>query len=498
MKFQPPLTAGAFFLSIYLIFIGNVANADVKQGLSEKEYQTYLTSVKKTPGNISKDQALIRKLSIPQWKNLVESFNITHFGFLYPARIKGEKIPSILGKKIADISVMAVWDGKMKPIPFQIDEFDKKSRYIYIPKVNKSPIDGTYLEIDPNDELIFLYRDASEKRYQAKSMQPKEGKVLRELKFTDRQGRNRYAYVVENNSERSEADYIDASVEEAKVVSSFYHLDYDPKNFLNFKDMRPHVGTASDQRVVDNIYFELSANVFSRFIKVGMNSADNVRIKVLGVKDGPVRATYFIKIVIVLAGKIPIFSMNSEISFYEQGMVMPNRTEVGKGAIFIKLFKNAEIIMYTDMNGIQGARVSAQAFEDEDGNRIYGIVDGKMDAAENMALTADVPGDWVWIESGLGWDVFMAFKLPMDELKGMESHVYYEDDDKSLAKHETFPGAGPRIGMIISGLPKDIKALETLDMEYSFWFPDTVGKAGPEEFNKEEQNRPTVEVIEVK
>ncbi len=472
------------------ICLSNATFAAKEKSLPDEQYQEFLKQSKIAPGNLAKDQELIRKLSNPQLHNMVESFNIGHYGFLHPMRIKGEKIPDILGRKMEELSVMAVWEGKLKPIPFQFDEFDAKNSYIYIPDVNKSPIDGTYLEVDPSDELIFMYRDAGETRFDKGAMTLSEGKILKELHIKDHLGNERFAYLVENNSERSDADYISTDIENSKIISSYYHIEYNPKNFLDFKDVRPYVGTAADQRVIDNIYFELSAKVAPGIFRVGMNSARNVRIKVLGVKDGPVRSTAFIKIVIVLGGKVPIFSMNSEISFYEQGMVMPNRTEVGKGAVFVKLFKDAKIVMYADMNGIDGGKVSAQAFLDENGERLYGFIDGKMDEEENKAVAAGLPGDWTWIESGLGWDIFMAFKLPMEHLEGMTLKVYYEDDKEATTKFETFPGAGPKIGMVLNGLPKDMKAIEELDMEYAFWFPDKVGEKGPEAFHEQIVNPP--------
>lgn len=480
-----------------LLLVSSLITAAPK-GLPDAEFQAFLKQGKLAPGNLIKDKELIRKLSNPQLNQAVNSFNVSHFSFLYPVKIKGQEIPSILGRKMEEISVMAVWENTLKPIPFQFDEFDNKNHYIYIPGVNKSPVKGTYLEVDPTDELLFMYRDTGEQRFDPKTMKVKAGKLLKELKFTDKKGRIRYAYLVEKNSERSTADYINTITndKEGKIVSSFYHIEYDPKNFLVFKDVRPYVGTAADQRVIDNLYFEMSANVFS-FVKVGMNSDSNVRITILGTKDGPVRSTAFIKITIVLNGTIPIFSMNSEISFYEQGLVMPNRTEVGKGATFVKIFKNPEIIMYLDMNSITNGRVSADSFVDASGKRLYGKVDGKMDEEETQAVSARLPGDWTWIETGLGWDIFMTFTLPMDKLKGMDLEVYYLDDKDATTEFETFPGAGPHIGMKLFGLPDNMQEIETLNMEYAFWFPDTVGEEGPEAFQQEALNPPKVQVLDL-
>src|SRR5690606_27966909 len=120
--------------------------------------------------------------------------------------------------------------------------------------------------------------------------------------------------------ERSDLDYVDTPLESASMRTSFYNMAYDPDNFLIIKDFRPHVGKASDERVVDMIYFKVSANIFSKIFKVSLNSHDNIRVKVLGAKDGPVRSVLFLKISVVFGG-IPVFSMFSEINVYEQGLV---------------------------------------------------------------------------------------------------------------------------------------------------------------------------------
>lgn len=489
-------------LSLFCLQV-SAQNADdgvsrpVPQGVLGEAFENLLERVVRSPSVISQQGPLLRQLTANQLSRLINKMELTHFTFLYPVRVKGEKIPSLLGKSMDSLSVMSVWNGRLQAIPFQFDEFDVRSRYIYIEGVNPYPVDGTRRVIDGGDELIFMYRDAGVERFKKSEMILGQGEVLRELVFTDRQHRKRYAYIVANNYDRSRLDYVNSDIKASKITTSFYHMAYKEKNFLEFEDFQPHLGAAADERVVDNIYFDMSANVFSKFINIGLNSADNIRIKVLGEKDGPVRSTLFIKIVFVL-GRLPVFSMFSEVNIYEQGMVMPNRTEVGKGSIFVKLFKNPRIRIYLDMHSLNGGRVSAASFVDDKGKLKYGIIDGKMDAVELDANKVKVPGDWIWMNSGLGWDVFMALSFPEENLEGMETSIYYLDDKTHLSSHETFPGAEPRIGMRIIGLPDKIDELENLDLEYAFWYPDTVGSRGPREFNRELRNKPRLKVMNIR
>ena len=92
----------------------------------------------------------------------------------------------------------------------------------------------------------------------------------------------------------------------------------------------------------------------------------------------------------------------------------------------------------------------------------------------------------------------MALSFPEENMEGMESSIYYLDDLNDHSNHEAFPGAEPRIGMRIVGLPDKINELENLDLEYSFWYPDTVGPRGPRAFNRELRDKPKLRFKEVR
>ncbi|PCJ15820.1 MAG: hypothetical protein COB04_12625 [Gammaproteobacteria bacterium] len=483
--------------SIATAFATSTSATQSKNTVSEPEYQAFLKYSKLSPGNLSKDRATFSRLSDLQVKELVESFNVSHFGFLHPIKIPGREIPAVLHRKIQQLSVMAVWDGKMKPIPFQFDEYDSKSRYIYIPEINTNAIDGVYGEVDPNDELIFMLRDASEQRYDQGVTAPQNGNLLKEFTFTDRQGRNRYAYLIEHNSQRSDVDYIRYTQTEdnANIDTTFFNLDFNPENFLEFRDLSNNYGSDAHHKILDEIYFEASANIFSKYFKVGFNSVDNVRIKILGVRDGPVRATVYSKIYLVVAG-ISLFGMNSEVSFYEQGLIFPNRTEVGKGTVLANLIKNPQILFYCDLN-VEGGNLTTQAFVDQHQEQVIVHIDGEMDSKEKQTMEVELPGNWVWVQHGEGWEVMSTFKLSDTAFDGMTSSIFYVDDKDIVSQHERIPGALPHIGLQLKGLPTDMSGLEKLDMEYAFWFADTVGEKGPLEFYKDEQSPPTLQVSDI-
>jgi hypothetical protein len=498
LNFNKTKITQVFFLVIIFIPVLSFSSETSSfSELSSRKFEALKKAVQLEPSLITRRQKLLRVISADQLAETIYAMSLNHHSFLYPVRLKGEKLTALLGRDLRQLSVMAIWNGKLQAIPFQFEEYDSKSGYVYLKGINPFPIEGREYFLDGGDELTFMYRDAGIERYQVDKHSLSEGKLEQELEFKDVEGRKRYAYIVSGSSERSDLDYVDTPIDSSTMQSSFYHMSYAPNNFLEIQDFRPHVGTASDERVVDMIYFKVSANIFSKLIKVSLNSRDNIRVKVLGAKDGPVRSVLFLKISVLLA-KIPVFSMFSEINIYEQGMVMPNRTEVGKGALFTRIFKNPEILIFLDMHGLKGGKVSADAFSDDNGKLRYGSIDGKMDELEQHANNIRKPGEWIWLNSGLGWDIFMTLSFPEEKFEGMETSLYYLDNLDKKTEGESFPGAEPRLGLRIEGLPKNIKKLENLDLEYAFWYPDSVGKKGPRDFYKHLSNPPVLTIKTLK
>jgi len=84
--------------------------------------------------------------------------------------IHGAKIKKNLNKKIDTLSLLAKVNGKIEPIPFQVDEINEDGEWVlpqfppYMEKssykVDKDDDDG---HLDENDELVFMIRDAGDR-----------------------------------------------------------------------------------------------------------------------------------------------------------------------------------------------------------------------------------------------------------------------------------------------------------------------------------------------
>jgi len=76
-----------------------------------------------------------------------------------PVIVKGALFPDLLGKKIADMRLLASPKGSLEVIPFQIDEMDKESNFILPSGKYANPEDSNGL-LDEQDEILFMARDS--------------------------------------------------------------------------------------------------------------------------------------------------------------------------------------------------------------------------------------------------------------------------------------------------------------------------------------------------
>ena len=208
---------------------------------------------------------------------------------------------------------------------------------------------------------------------------------------------------------------------------------------------------------------------------------DNIRINLIGAHDGAVRVASLAKLEILFAG-VQIFSLYTQVNFYDQGIHIPNRTELGAASYFANVLRDPSIAIALDFVDVTGADVSAASVWENHGAF---KVDGVMTEAEVVSNNLPLPGDWVWMDSKQGWSIFMKISMPAEMTEGLSTAIIYEDDPNSFTEWETFPGANPRIGIRTQGLPDAIDIFHELELDIGIWFADTVGDAGPAVFNEE-------------
>lgn len=437
-----------------------LAFAKFGSGLDEESLNALKKAWDSDPGAIIKNIRVLRQLSATQISDLMEYKDTSHYSFLHVVVVKGEELSStVMGNPNNKLSVMVLIDNKMQPIPFQIDEVDITG-LTFIPEIKKYKIDGTQDIFDKQDELVFMYRDASHERYEeGKSLLPR-GKILKEIELTFQDRKPRYAYVVKDNNLRSESSYVGMNIEQGNFNSTYFTMSWDPNNFSQIRNVIPKVGPEQGKNVIDNIYFEVSTGIFNKNVRLGLNSKKHIFANIEGIKSGPIRVNALVKGRIKYVG-IPSMPYYLNMIFTEQSVSFRSRS-TPDGYKYAKymttVLKDPGIYVSMDFHNIDGAKIKFHSINDSPETP---TVDGKMSAIEHRVNDERLPGNWFWIESGHGWSIFFSNNWPIIEsglfdafLEGMSFHMIYEDDLTKTTEYERFPGGEPRVGVEGRGLPK--------------------------------------------
>jgi len=485
-----PQVTRFLILSFFLSF-ATMASANNNDWviMPDDQFKVFLEEYKANPSYLAENPDVIRSLSGEQLSEAIGTLGFDHFTYLWPVVRNIKNVPQLEGESIPDLSVMTIRKGKLVPIPFQIDELDVEA-WVYIKENPIYDLKGKEGIFDEDDELLFMYRDTGVEKYNPVDHPLNSGKIMLELEFNDKKkGSNRYAYIVKGSKERSSADYVHFDTETNRGDTTFYTFQTKEDNILEFTDFKAKVGDRQNIKVLDALIVNIATNVFSSWSpRIQLDNFDNLKAAPFATKDGTIRSVTTLKLWVVIA-KIPVFRIVAQLGMWDQGLGIPVRLELPGGEILTKMLINPNIDFLLDFNQMKDAKIDTALAK---GPGDYGVVDGKVDEFEKNAEIS-LMDNWLWLESGHGWDVYFTFDAPSDLDVGLS--FFYEDDPKSTHVSETDPGANPRMGYRIDKLPKD-KLM--IDVDITFWFPDTVGSEGPADFHDKMAHPPEMNVNEIR
>lgn len=480
----------SFFLFFISLSLSTLAFSAEKEWvvMPDDQFRAFLEEYKANPTFLAENPEVIRTLSGEQLSEAIDALGFDHFTYLWPVIKNVKSLPQLEGENISGLSVITIRNGTMTPIPFQIDEKDEAG-WVYIKENPIYDLKGKEGVFDEDDEILFMFRDTGVEKYDPAKHTLKSGNVLLELEFNDKKNAvTRYAYVVKGSEERSSADYVHFDLETNRVDTTFYTFKTKEDNILEFTDFRAKVGDQQHKKVLDALIVNIATNVFSSWTpRIQLDNFDNLKAAPFATKDGTIRSVTTLKIWVVIA-KIPVFRIVAQLGAWDQGLGVPVNLELPGGEILTKVMVKPEIDFLLDFYEMEGARIDTALAKPANE---FGVVDGKMsDFEKNAEITLE--DNWLWLESGHGWDVFFTFVAPSGLDVGLS--FFYEDDPSSTHEFETDAGAKPRMGYRIDRLPKDRLKI---DVNITFWFPDTVGPDGPESFHKDMAQPPEIKVNQV-
>ena len=355
--------------------------------------------------------------------------------------IDGRDIATAVGKSIDTLSLAAIVDDELEPIPYQFDEYNEGGAIFF--EGWDVPIIGTQGVLDDKDKLLFLYKDAGERK---SSEQRFDGVPLAELSVTGRDGVTRYVYLMENSRLRSDEQYVRYSSEEALVETDFYSLSYNQDNHINWKDLSI-AGYEGEGSPIDGLKFRMETDVVMNLTSISLNNKHIVATPA-GEKVGPIRTTTQMELTVWMFG-LPMMLISMQVHHYPQSVIYDARVMMPETRR--SMMARSSVAISIDANQLLGATVRTAS-----GPLQAGIVDGEVGDIEKSMIEAGVDekdGRWIWISTNKNLDILTYF----DFLGGTNeplSLVY--DDDKFIENlPERFPGQLPNVGYSIDGFPEE-------------------------------------------
>ncbi|MGO9263918.1 MAG: hypothetical protein ACLQBA_03360 [Candidatus Binataceae bacterium] len=232
-----------------------------------------------------------------------------------PVVINGAQLSPLLAVPVNTFAVLAERDGKLNPIPFQIDPATMGTASAAVPRC--SPTDENGAPLRAADELVMLLADFGDA---ANGVTPLPAGAL-EIAIKDPLGGpDRYAYVVAaKNPRRSPLSYVQFDPSTERVETDFYRFGLSngwPSDFT-YQNQR----FAHRPSLIDRLNVSLSSRVFGIF-PYAMTEHD-LRISRPEVRCGPVRVMLRYHYAVTLIAGIHSPSIAVPIAFYRQYITSP-------------------------------------------------------------------------------------------------------------------------------------------------------------------------------
>lgn len=347
---------------------------------------------------------------------------------LFPVLLQGSDAPDLLGKNITELSLFTCQESRIRPILFQVDEYNAEGRIV--PNVFKGePVrDETPGVIDENDMIIFMVRDIGEP-CAPEQLARAQGKVV-EIPFSGNGGRMVYALVGAQLGAIA-ASPLRYDQKTDTVTTPAYVWGYSVKmahlfDRLQFRDYR---GAAGDH--FDRLKVRMKARSLGNLMTINVNE-DDIESTLRGVKAGPVR---IVRDVPVSVTPVPGFKISAVVEFihYERMWDAQVRFRLPThAAMFLSTLDVRFVIDFNDTRGMRFVTKTEPQGLPIEGNSTDGPVPVDMGSEPWQLLTGQ----------GLTAVVFVNYDR---ELK-LSPTAYYMDNRNVPDPPEETPGCSPCTG----------------------------------------------------
>lgn len=367
---------------------------------------------------------------------------------------------------IERLSVLSMVDGKLLPIPFQIDEINRVDFVDFQDESFESL--GQPGVFDEKDQLLLMYQDLGREpapqellaNYRvASAIQVQSGDQLR------------YAWLVLDQEERSGKRYVQHNPETGVTETEHYVLKVDPANELNWSHLgyRKHA-QGVERSLIDTLKMRMSGGIMMPVPRITLDN-NNLKPTLKYFRDGPIRSVMHLEIRVVFGG-LSFMRLHVQVHRYS------NHYEAHSFARIPDLYRSTlrrpQVSVSVDGNHLEGATLRTAR-----GGEISGLVNGRMDAEDLELVARGLASDasWLLFDTHQGFALVTELDVP-DDLKGIPLDLVFQDDAKLRVRPENFPGQWPNLGYALNGWPEQ----DELRFTVRLMFSDKIETSAPEQF----------------
>ncbi len=242
--------------------------------------------------------------------------------------LRGRQVSGMLGARYERIGAFAVKNGRLDPAPFQIDERDRDGALIYT-TYGGGTTGKRRGALGPADEILFLYRDAGEKR--GGEPLPAGAVEGAEITVSDPLGgpeRRLYLFAFEKTAPRSETDYVTYDPRRDWVTSPYYVLGFPYRKAIQVPSFFALTEAAGgDGRNIYDLY-KLRLTLDLKLLGEATWTQDDFSCTPVGYVDGPVRVSRRVKSALRLAGPFHSATIDSDSAYYPYHCEFPSLLQI--------------------------------------------------------------------------------------------------------------------------------------------------------------------------
>lgn len=363
--------------------------------------------------------------------------------------VRGKRMKKNLHTRIDRLSLFVKQEGKVQPIPFQIDEINAEGEWI-LPHVPPYLRDASVVVerdddngcLDENDELVFMIRDSGDRLLRADF--PEGALAVDEIMLTDPVDNGRaWVYLCSfcSNPPLSDRDYVSYVFPQNRVITDDYELGFSLEVPVSWDS----ISFRGEPNMIDRMKIRFSMKIFGIRYR---RDETHFKSDLSSYKDGPVRVIRRVRSSFRLNRLLKTPSTASESIYYDNAVVAPFRVKVPVSMKALPgIVSGLEVRGGVDMQNMHGWSFRADV-EDR-----WMSIDGAMDEKEKSIqgegstwfLLAGTPGAFLCrMILDRNWDGSFQ-ELPMT------TDLFYVDDDHTPDPPEFVPGQSPNVGFFMRG-----------------------------------------------